>query len=607
MPRNDGLVDDDDHASATDGGADADVSVTSDGPSPADGTATDVGPGPTPGRGAADERPLVRVRNLTKYFDTEDSLLDRLVGDTTRPVRAVDGVSFDIYEGETLGLVGESGCGKSTTGETLLQLQSPTDGSVEYDGEELTERADLFRFRRQAGVVFQDPFSSLDPRMTVGASVRQPLDVHDWPWPEEGVETTAEVVSDGVEVDVAVADDVHRVDGVDPVDGVVTVHLTVRRRPPDDPPDALPPETTVAPDADAGYVTLGGEPVEVRVAEALELSVSGGDGDVLSVDVRVGRSDKKLRRERAGALLERVGLSADQFERYPNEFSGGQRQRVGIARALALDPEFLVLDEPTSALDVSVQAQVLNLLADLQDEFDLTYLFISHDLSVIRHICDRVAVMYLGEIVEIAPTEELFDDPRHPYTRALLESVPRASTDERDREVDPLAGDVPSPRNPPSGCRFRTRCPKVIPPARVDLSQEAYRAVMDVRTRIERRDISLEGVGGDEVDVEDAADVSDVDADEGDATADVRTADVEDLLDRLLGDVALPSTERAHIREAFEALVDEEWDRAAEHLRERYESVCETHHPDNERAACHLRGLPPDVDPGDVNPVEGSE
>ena len=431
------------------------------------------------------EQPLVRVRNLEKHFDTGDTILDRLVGDTTDPVRAVDGISFDIYEGETLGLVGESGCGKSTTGETVLRLLEPTGGTVEYDGVDLAERDDLLSFRRRASVVFQDPFSSLDPRMTVGATIRQPMAVHDWPWPESDVD-------------------------------------------------------------------------------------------------RAGRSDEALRRERAAELMERVGLSADQLDRYPNEFSGGQRQRVGIARALALDPEFVVLDEPTSALDVSVQAQVLNLLAELQEEFDLTYLFISHDLGVIRHICDRVAVMYLGEIAEVAPTGTLFADPQHPYTEALLESVPRASTDEQERDVDPLAGDVPSPRDPPSGCRFRTRCPKVIAPADLGVDRSTYRAIMEVRLRVERRDISLSELREE---------------------ADDEAALVEALFDRLV-DVELPSSERSYVAEAFGELADGDWAAAESHLRDRYESVCETHNPDGERVACHLHGLPADVDADDVDPVE---
>ncbi|WP_158056102.1 ABC transporter ATP-binding protein [Halorussus halophilus] len=294
--------------------------------------------------------PLVRVEDLHKYYFQQDDLLDRILGKEPESVQAVDGVSFEVEQGETLGLVGESGCGKSTTGETLLRLRDATDGEVYFDGENVFEMDDLTQFRKRSQVVFQDPFSSLDPRMTAGEIIREPLDVH-------------------------------------------------------------------------------------------------------------GIGTKEDRREKVAELLERVGLSAGQIDRYPHEFSGGQRQRIGIARALALEPDFIVCDEPVSALDVSVQAQVLNLLEDLQDEFGLTYLFIAHDLSVVRHICDRVAVMYLGEIVEIGPTDEIFENPGHPYTEALLESVPRADTSEHGREVETLSGDVPSPRNPPAGCRFHTRCP----------------------------------------------------------------------------------------------------------------------------------------------------
>jgi len=409
---------------------------------------------------------LMSVQDLEKYFDDGVSLLDRLFGESASAVRAVDGVSFDIHRGETLGLVGESGCGKSTVGETILRLQEPTAGSVRFDGETLGERGDLTEFRRNAQILFQDPFSSLDPRMPVGQSIRQPLDIHDWPPDDEG------------------------------------------------------------------------DPAERK-------------------------------QQRVEGLMERVGLSADQLDRYPSEFSGGQLQRIGIARALALDPDFLVLDEPTSALDVSVQAQILNLLADLQSEFGLTYLFISHDLGVIRYICDRIAVMYLGEIVETAPAEQLFTNPRHPYTEALLESVPRVDMAERERDIDPLAGDVPSPRDPPSGCRFRTRCPKVIPPEGLEIEQEAFRAVMDVRDRIANREIAVEQAWNDI---------------EGDSTD--RAADR--LYDRLV-DTELPNRERQRLHEALVDVADGEWTEAGDHLRERYESVCETDHPTGE-VSCHLFG-----------------
>ncbi len=319
---------------------------------------TDPGPDPDaptdpgPAVDRSDEQPLLAVEGLKKYYYEQDTLFDRLLGRDPVSVNAVDGVSFEIYPGETLGLVGESGCGKSTTGETVLRLREATDGTVRFDGTDLSEMSsdELTEFRRRAQVVFQDPFSSLDPRMTAGEIIAEPLQVHD--------------IADGTR-----------------------------------------------------------------------------------------------RRERAVELLERVGLTADQIDRYPNEFSGGQRQRIGVARALALEPEFIVLDEPVSALDVSVQAQVLNLLDDLQEEFDLTYLFIAHDLSVVRHISDRVAVMYLGEIVETGPVRDIFENPAHPYTQALLESVPRVGTGEQGRQVDALKGDVPSPRDPPDGCRFHTRCP----------------------------------------------------------------------------------------------------------------------------------------------------
>jgi len=429
--------------------------------------------------------PLVEVRDLKKYFYENDTFLDRLLGDEPVAIKAVDGLSFEINRGETLGLVGESGCGKSTAGETLLRLQEPTDGTVRFEGENVYElgSAALTEFRRNAAIVFQDPFSSLDPRMTIGETVKQPLNVHDWP-PEASGSTAGE-----------------------------------------------------------------------------------------------------RRRERVRELLERVGLSGDQFDRYPHEFSGGQRQRIGIARALALDPDFVVLDEPTSALDVSVQAQVLNLLDDLQDEFGLTYLLISHDLSVIRHICDRVAVMYLGELVELGPSDRLFTGPDHPYTEALLESVPRATTDEQYREIETLSGDVPSPRDPPSGCRFRTRCPKIIPPEGLDLDQREYRAVVTVRDRIRQREIDLDGAR------------AYVEA-QTDGTVD--DSDIVDRLFDLMVDVDLPSAHRSRVRESLFSVVAEDWAEAESQLSA-YESICEAVSPrlqaaTSRAAACHLRDQPQDVE-----------
>jgi len=424
-----------------------------------------------------DADPLVEVRDLEKYFWENDTIVDRLLGNERTAVQAVDGVSFDVRSGETLGLVGESGCGKSTTGETLLRLLEPTGGTVRFRGQSVfdLDGEPLRSFRREAQIVFQDPFSSLDPRMAIGDIVAEPLSVHD-----------------------------------------------------------------------------------------------------------VG--DAERRRERVQDLLDRVGLSADQYDRYPHEFSGGQRQRVAIARALALEPDFVVLDEPTSALDVSVQAQILNLLSDLQDDLGLTYLLISHDLSVIRHVCDRVAVMYLGEVAEIAGVETVFDAPKHPYTRALLESVPRANTAEATRDVEVIAGDVPSPRDPPSGCRFRTRCPEVIPPDDVSIDQADFRRVTDVRQRLADRELSVESVwetvlGDDRDDV-------------GEETRSARAeAFAAAARERLVGD-DLPPDHRRAVEDALAAVATGDWDAGVQRLRERYASVCEQVDPDlagdGRAVACHL-------------------
>ncbi len=296
---------------------------------------------------------LVRVKDLKKHFPiTRGIVIQRQVG----AVKAVDGVSFDVYRGETLGLVGESGCGKSTTGRTILQLYRPTEGAVYFEKENLAELkgGPLRRMRRRMQMIFQDPYASLNPRMTVGNIIGEPLEVH----------------------------------------GVAT---------------------------------------------------------------------GKARRERVQELLTLVGLNPYFVNRYPHEFSGGQRQRIGVARALALKPDFIVCDEPISALDVSIQAQVVNLLEDLQEKFGLTYLFIAHDLSMVRHISDRVAVMYLGKIVELTDKDSLYTSPQHPYTRALLSAVPIPDpVMERQRQRITLKGDVPSPSDPPVGCNFSTRCPVVM-------------------------------------------------------------------------------------------------------------------------------------------------
>jgi len=305
----------------------------------------------------------VHVKDLVKYFPVRKGLIfDKVVG----AVKAVDGISFDIHRGETLGLVGESGCGKTTAGRTILGLYPATSGEIVIDGHNICEAPieEMQRVRSKAAMIFQDPYASLNPRWTVNSIVSEPLRVHKL------------------------------------------------------------------------------------------------------------LNNKRDRDERVSHLLSLVGISSRLVNRFPHEFSGGQRQRIGIARALASEPKFIVCDEPISALDVSIQAQVVNLLEDLQDQFSLTYLFIAHDLSMVRHLCDRVAVMYLGIIVELADRDELYDNPLHPYSQALLSAVPIPDPKkDRARQRIILTGDVPSPLNPPSGCRFHPRCPLAVDRCKVEIPE----------------------------------------------------------------------------------------------------------------------------------------
>ena len=424
---------------------------------------------PEESSGASPGEHLVEVNGLKTYYESGGLL-------SSNPVKAVDGVDLHIERGETLGLVGESGCGKTTLGRTLVQLEDATDGEVLFDGRDVTKLrgSELKQWRRNAQMVFQDPESSLNDRMTVGEIIREPLDVHAVGTPRE-------------------------------------------------------------------------------------------------------------RRDKVRDLLRTVGLQEEHYYRYPHQFSGGQRQRIGIARALALEPEFVVLDEPVSALDVSVQAKVLNLLEDLQEEFDLTYLFIAHDLSVVRHICDRVAVMYLGHVMEVGDTEELFENPKNPYTYSLLSAIPDTDPTAEKRRVT-LRGTPPSPRFPPDGCPFTTRCPVKIRPSEYrDIDDDVWEGIevlRDILRERERAEKSLGERAREALGLETR--FSDIDEILWEIFGDgegARSAAIEDRhgADGMLS--TLPDAVRPTVSEAVEAARNGDEERAREVLTEEFGSACDAERP----------------------------
>lgn len=397
------------------------------------------------------EDPLVSVEGLRTYYES-----GRLLGGT--PVKAVDDVSFDIGRGETVGIVGESGCGKTTLGRSILRLEDVDAGRVVFDGQDVTQlgRRELKSWRQEAQMVYQNPDTAVNERMTVGQIVREPLEIHDW----------------------------------------------------------------------------------------------GTDAE---------------RRERVGNLLEKVGLEAEHYHRYPHQFSGGQRQRIGIARALAPEPDFLILDEPVSALDVSVQAKILNLLTRLQKELDLTYMLIAHDLSVVRHVCDRVGVMYLGKLMEIGPTEELFRSPSNPYTRALLSAIPHPDPSvSRDRIT--LRGSPPSPRDPPSGCVFSTRCPfKIRPDEHASVGDEAWARIEEFRAVLRERAHDADGL------------VSGLKRSVGMSE---QVTPIREVREDLFDDVTLPEASRERIDRATTAAASDGAAEATRILDDAFGTVCETSTPD---------------------------
>ncbi|WP_132057551.1 ABC transporter ATP-binding protein [Halorussus amylolyticus] len=432
-----------------------------------------------------DPEPIVEVQNVSKLFGTTQGVTDRLLGRDPTPVRAVDGVDLTINEGDIMGIAGESGCGKTTLGKLLVKLHEATHGTIEFDGKDISDLSKTERneFRQRVQMIFQDPFESLNPRMTVFQSVMEPLKIND---------------------------------------------------------------------IGAGY---------------------------------------QDRRDRVKQVLNDVGLAPAEayLDEFPKELSGGERQRVAIARALIVNPDFIVCDEPVSMLDVSIRAGVLNLMKELQDEYGLTYVFISHDLSLIRYMCDRTAIMYLGNVIEQGPTSEVVMNPKHPYTEALFDAVPEIDP-EAERHRANVTGEVPDPRNPPAGCRFHPRCSNIIPPEGWAGSQEAFRRVFQFKSRVLQDDLDPE-----EATENAASESTDAILERGLALElpEEHSLDAEASRSIDPSVLDLPADAERTLREAAERLLEGDFEAAKAEVEDEFESICERENPAVREAgtqvtACHL-------------------